>query len=464
MLSKELQINTLSKELQINTLSLKWVPISQIDEKTIKYVDNLPIRITNNGVIEAQTVCINPVNIENIVPKKNGGDNMIILTHSNRFHTDDVMAVMMCLLLFPNAIVIRTRNKKLFDLADIVLDVGGIYDFENNRYDHHQPDCIETYFMCKTLLSSAGMLFKYYSAQILMAIIGEEEFKRSCKDILVIQENNKEDKLTEEEYNNTYKLIMGIMTNYIYHNMIKEIDAADNGEFSGNSIVRTGICLEIPTINSGDVYDEKLQLHMFAKAMNICKDKFVKKVRNRFSLLKTFAKDKKYLLSCIGNLDNKNKPNPLFDNKILYLKKPCDNWKKIVETIEGEEDNKTEFTFIIYPSNPNGTEYTLKAIPKTRGDRYSRKVDIYSKENIELWCKQNSKTSLAISMLKEWNNIIFVHKSSFLLKAKNINTTLIYAKICLSIYNIHKIAGFAGKKSYKKSYKKPHKKYRKKTW
>lgn len=63
---------------------------------------------------------------------------MKIITHNAKFHTDDVFAVSALLLLYPDAEVIRTRDENLIKIADITVDVGGIDDASNNRFDHHQ--------------------------------------------------------------------------------------------------------------------------------------------------------------------------------------------------------------------------------------------------------------------------------------------------------------------------------------
>lgn len=63
---------------------------------------------------------------------------MKIVTHNAKFHTDDVFAIAALLILYPDAEVIRTRDEKLVKTADIVVDVGQVYDATNNRFDHHQ--------------------------------------------------------------------------------------------------------------------------------------------------------------------------------------------------------------------------------------------------------------------------------------------------------------------------------------
>ena len=63
---------------------------------------------------------------------------MIIATHNGKFHADDVFGVTLLLQLYPDAKVVRTRDPERLAQADIVLDVGGVYDVEHRRFDHHQ--------------------------------------------------------------------------------------------------------------------------------------------------------------------------------------------------------------------------------------------------------------------------------------------------------------------------------------
>ena len=63
---------------------------------------------------------------------------MLIATHNGKFHADDVFGVTLLLQLYPDAEVIRTRDPDQLAKADIVLDVGGVYDVDKRRFDHHQ--------------------------------------------------------------------------------------------------------------------------------------------------------------------------------------------------------------------------------------------------------------------------------------------------------------------------------------
>ena len=65
---------------------------------------------------------------------------MKIVTHSGKFHADEVFAVATLFLAYKNERmeIIRTRDPEIIKTADIVVDVGGEYDSGKKRFDHHQ--------------------------------------------------------------------------------------------------------------------------------------------------------------------------------------------------------------------------------------------------------------------------------------------------------------------------------------
>ncbi|OHA41452.1 MAG: hypothetical protein A3H68_02360 [Candidatus Taylorbacteria bacterium RIFCSPLOWO2_02_FULL_46_40] len=69
-------------------------------------------------------------------------EDAVIVTHSGTFHADDVFAVA-CLLIFLEgkpvvARLVRSRDPKIIETGDFVVDVGNVYDVAANRFDHHQ--------------------------------------------------------------------------------------------------------------------------------------------------------------------------------------------------------------------------------------------------------------------------------------------------------------------------------------
>lgn len=68
---------------------------------------------------------------------KKGINNLV--THNGSVHADDVFACASLYILLDGRIkVTRTRDPEVIKAADIVFDVGGIYDPDQDRFDHHQ--------------------------------------------------------------------------------------------------------------------------------------------------------------------------------------------------------------------------------------------------------------------------------------------------------------------------------------
>ncbi len=76
--------------------------------------------------------------------------------HDGSFHADEVTACSLLLLFdrIDRDKIHRTRDQKVLDKCDYVCDVGGVYNPEKRRFDHHQVDY-------KGPMSSAGMVLLY---------------------------------------------------------------------------------------------------------------------------------------------------------------------------------------------------------------------------------------------------------------------------------------------------------------
>ncbi len=62
-----------------------------------------------------------------------------IVTHSGNFHTDEVFACAVLSILHDGAVeIVRSRDSAVWATGDYVVDVGGVYDAEKGRFDHHQ--------------------------------------------------------------------------------------------------------------------------------------------------------------------------------------------------------------------------------------------------------------------------------------------------------------------------------------
>ena len=103
-----------------------------------------------------------------------------LLTHGGKFHCDDALAYATLRLAFGLSAVghdhwlARTRDKAKIAAADIVFDVGGVYDDALNRFDHHQrgapvrPDDGVPF-------SAAGLVWQIHGTSAVRAILGPEK-------------------------------------------------------------------------------------------------------------------------------------------------------------------------------------------------------------------------------------------------------------------------------------------------
>ena len=68
--------------------------------------------------------------------------SLVIATHDGTFHADDVFAAATLSLAYPDQEleIMRTRDEAKIATADVVIDVGGVYDPSTFRFDHHQKE------------------------------------------------------------------------------------------------------------------------------------------------------------------------------------------------------------------------------------------------------------------------------------------------------------------------------------
>ncbi|SCV73774.1 BQ2448_6204 [Microbotryum intermedium] len=98
----------------------------------------------------------------------------LIGTHSGTFHADEALAVFLLRLLpeYAQAEVMRSRDPAVLDECTVVVDVGGTYEPERLRFDHHQRGFNETFGHGHvTKLSSAGLVYKHFGRAILAHVL-----------------------------------------------------------------------------------------------------------------------------------------------------------------------------------------------------------------------------------------------------------------------------------------------------
>ncbi|MEI8339231.1 MAG: MYG1 family protein [bacterium] len=90
-----------------------------------------------------------------------------IVTHTSDFHMDDVFSVALVSILEEgNELeIIRSRDESVYPTADWLLDVGGKFEPQNKRFDHHQEDFAEKRsngISCSTV----GLLWREFGEKV----------------------------------------------------------------------------------------------------------------------------------------------------------------------------------------------------------------------------------------------------------------------------------------------------------
>lgn len=105
-------------------------------------------------------------------PSKQTGreTTMKVATHNGVFHADDACAIA-ALRHIHTVEVVRTRDPKVLEAADMRVDVGGEYDHEKRTYDHHQRDGAGLRENGAPY-AAFGLIWKHYGLDVVNSITG----------------------------------------------------------------------------------------------------------------------------------------------------------------------------------------------------------------------------------------------------------------------------------------------------
>lgn len=270
----------------------------------------------------------------------------IIVTHDGVFHCDDVLA---CFLLknldeLADAEIVRTRDEELIAKADVVVDVGSVYDHVNRRYDHHQRSFNETLrslrgeSFANIKLSSAGLIYHHYGSRIITKLL--------AKHVDPVQ----------------IPRVTEVVFVKVYERFIKEIDAIDNGISickTPNYEIHTHLSARVKEIVPAwneEVNDEIL-LERFHEAIALVGKEFLTQV-NFYGT--TWFPVRSYVLEAVEKrmeIDESGFILDLSDNKWGG----SFPWKEHLLMIEQEMGLTGTFKFVIYKDT--GNNYRVQAIP-----------------------------------------------------------------------------------------------------
>ena len=261
--------------------------------------------------------------------------------HDQTFHADDCLSIYLLRHTkeFKDAKVIRTRNQAILDKCDCVCDVGGVYNHEKRRYDHHQKTFKEK--IGSTICASCGIIYKHFGKEIIANILTAHGKEFSEGDV---------DELFD----------------IVYKGFVQEIDMVDNGwgKYPGNVILsyetHTSISNRIAMLNQSFTTPDPVNMVQFEKASALIGGEFEEYVLHSFiatlqsihatreSFEKRFEVDESGQIVLLpGQLNDMSILKKLEDPKkpILFVVSPQYTGKWYIKTIcdRGQDRKKLPF-------------------------------------------------------------------------------------------------------------------------
>lgn len=277
----------------------------------------------------------------------------LLITHSGRFHADDVFATVILYLAFNgNVSLLRTNNPPTrIPFPNTVYDVG--YEQGYTRYDHHQRGG-NGFRRNGIPYAAAGLIWRTFGTYVLTNY-----------------------GIPEEHINNVWKQLDNIV--------IQPIDAWDNGhqlvqssEFSISRIIADFNPTFLETKTSNQCFDE---------AFEYAKNVFIREIEK--------AKARVFATSLVEEAIENSQ------NRIMLLDK-CVPWEGIV--LRSESQKAKDLLYVISPSN-RATGYVVIAVKKTT------EIPEPRKPFPEAWGGLSSKTLQALTGI---DTIHFCHTGGFI--------------------------------------------------
>ncbi|KAJ3258317.1 hypothetical protein HDU77_002379 [Chytriomyces hyalinus] len=302
-----------------------------------------------------------------------------IATHSGTFHADETLAVFMLQTTaqFRGAAITRTRDEAVINAANVVVDVGGIYDPANLRFDHHQRGFTETFDDKHDIkLSSAGLVYKHFGRQVIGNLLEWEDSDPRLE--LVYQK--------------------------IYDDFIEGFDGVDNGVSQYPADLRpkyrdgTSISSRVAKLNPwwNQESNDAILLEGFLKAVALTGTEFTERVR--YTALAWLPARQ------IVEDGLKNRFNVHPSGKIIAFDSFCP-WKEHLHRLEAEHaiTEAQAPLYILYPDESK--KWRIQAVPQSPESFVSRKA------LPEAW---RGIRDAALSELSGIEGCIFVHASGFI--------------------------------------------------
>ena len=265
---------------------------------------------------------------------------MVVGTHNGSFHCDEAMACAILFMAVPDLTqdgkvdVVRTRDPAVLSKCAFVVDVGGVYDFESGRFDHHQPTFNEKFHDASpTPMSSAGLVYKHYGMLAIKSIVDVDSSDLS------------------------------VLFRRVYDTLIESIDANDNGipQFEGGCAARYKVMTALTVrVRRGNVPwsippNDQRQHDAFMLAVKMCADDFNAHVGEALFewLPATKAVGEAYAIRLSVHPSG----------QVIELQRSGIPWASLLADVENKD--QPPVLLVLYPSETEGFSIKTTSVPGT---------------------------------------------------------------------------------------------------
>ncbi|CAF1707846.1 unnamed protein product [Brassica napus] len=317
-------------------------------------------------------------------------------THNGTFHCDETLACFMLRLSsrFSGAQIVRTRDHQVLEKLDAALDVGGVYDPESERYDHHQKGFTEVFgHGFNTKLSSAGLIYKHYGLEII------------AKELQL-----------DQKHTDVQRLFLAV-----YKNFIEAVDAIDNGIHQYDTdqppryVNNTSLAHRIGRLNLDWIEPDQSSSkedEAFHRAMELAGSEFLQCVHFH---AKSWLPARSIVMECLAERHDVDS-----SGEIMKLNKQCP-WKLHIFELEEEMKIDPPIKYVLYQDD-RSENWRIQAVSVSPDKFESRKALPISWRGLE---KEQLSEESSIP------GCVFVHMSGFIGANRSYEGALAMAKASL---------------------------------
>ncbi|WP_420475429.1 MYG1 family protein [Noviherbaspirillum sp. ST9] len=310
---------------------------------------------------------------------------MIIATHSGKFHADDVWAVAVLDIVFPGCTLLRTRDAEQIRAADFAVDVGGIWDPQSGRFDHHQKG-FSGARQSGVVYASAGLVWRTHGARC-VALLAQRHTGHA---------------LADEE---AQQIAWAIDADLVQYLDMSDTGTARNapGGYGLSAVVSGFNPTWLDEQDAGSVdAAEAMRLKQFRRAMEFIVDVLVNQV--------------KYRVGSMLALERVRKAQVLEEGRLLYVDNGALPWTAIVR-------NEMPKVLFVISYGIADNRYMLHTVP-ANPDTFEARADLP-----QAWAGLQGEELAAVTGVAD---AVFCHNNLFIAAARSYDGALEMARQALA--------------------------------